>query len=395
MKKGYAVLSIFVMVAAAILPVISADVGDQATGRINYQTGQGNDPAKILAIWEFVTHTEPEEPLDDDLLKPGLQKNPPVNFGEYVNVYLFVAFYDPDNDIPITSNIKFRTSWPNNSLRPALGLGGMKQNNNTSIHPVNWGNLADLTAADEIDNGPNYPFVCYYNEAKDGQELEEYDYIYDLDMNTGHVKYAWAMDTLYYHDPAGWYDCTVRLQGTSTDETEVNYFEYVLMNGIEFDFDVVDWGIEQQLEWWHEKPGDRTWDTSDFPTVRNIGNWDVELWANFSLGDFAPGNVQYNVRMGDQNPSSTHYNQSYLERYGGPILPGGDYGPLPICNFNELGTNSYNETLLKCHMAKIIFYLWVWQFEFGTGIYEFDIEMFPTTPSWTPFDPTYYPYPSP
>jgi hypothetical protein len=390
MKKAYALLAMFVMVAAAILPVISADVGDDATGIITYETGSGNDPAKILAIWEFIDHSEPEV-LDDDLFKPGLQKNPPVAFDENVYVYLFVAFYDPDNDIPSEQDIKFDTSWPDNQLRTGLGLGGMKSDN---IHPVNFGEWQDLVDAHDIDNGENYPFICYYNEAKDGAGLEEFEYIEELWLDTSRVKIAWAMETLYYHDPAGWYDCEVTLQGTSTDETKRNYFEYVLLNGIEFDFETVDWGTEAEREIWHDAPGDKNFMTPELPTVRNIGNWDVHLWANFANGDFAPDNVQFNVRMGDENVQSMGYNQSYLDRYTNPMLPNIDYGPLPISNYYELQTDLYNEALLKCHTAKIIFYIWVWQWTIGTGEYNFNIEMFPETPSWIPFEAAYFPYPT-
>jgi hypothetical protein len=306
-------------------------------------------------------------------------------WNQYSHVCVYVAVLDTDDDIQYNTQIKIDISWPDNNIseRPELGDGSQAADNLDPVVSATWDEYA---AAAAIDSGPNHPFICYYNQANDGGS-DGYDYVHTQYFESN-VKFFVACYDLYYHDPAGWYDAEVTVQATYTD-FQYNYFEYVYSLGAETDFEIVNWGNEHQLYVWHTVDGNWDWDFgSDVPpTIKNVGNWDAELGFHFTSGNFDPNEVVFDVRAGDSNQESEYYNPTYCEANN---LPDGmvpcnwSYYPLPVNNTPWLGTDGYNDVLLKCHKLKLDFYICISEWNLGPGTYTFDIDIFCEDPSWQP-----------
>jgi hypothetical protein len=120
MKKLLAIIVFAIMISVAIPPAVSGD-GAYVPGYITYNPGGGGnvEPATIVAIWE----TNGDFSLDDDHYSPGCQIDPPLYYNGYSDVWVYVAIYDPDNDIQYNTQIKIDISWPDNDIpeRPELG----------------------------------------------------------------------------------------------------------------------------------------------------------------------------------------------------------------------------------------------------------------------------------
>jgi len=158
--------------------------------------------------------------------------------------------------------------------------------------------------------------------------------------------------------------------------------------GVEIDFDYLDWGRKVDINTWYDYDGNWVFDPNEAlqrPTIRNIGNWDAKLGVNFGNGDFDPNYVKFDARVGNSNPQANAYNVSIMERdVPGGLLPNMDYTPFPIDNYNMLGNASRNDALLKCHTAKMDFYLCPEQWNVGEDLYEFPITIFANPPAWEP-----------
>ena len=408
MKKTLALLVITIMALAAVMPLAAsvrptaidevypggATPGDaESDCVITYPQGGQVEPAKILAIWET-----PLVGQDDDLYKPGAQINPPMIFEDFSCVWIYVAFEDPDGDIQYNTQIKIDISWPDNGYGTRLGDGTKKEDNVEPVLDATW---EEFYNASLVDGGSNANYICYYNGANDGGLLDGYEYVEDS-KDQGHLKVKKAMHCLYYHDPAGWYDADVTLQGTFTDNA-VNYFEYVLGIGVEIDFSLINWGNEQALYQWHRADGnwffdeDGTAEDPDMPTIRSIGNWDSELAAHFTSGpQFVDNDVLFDIRVGDHDSMSDQYNMSYCEVYSpqhNPIYPDligmypcNYYGPLPIDNYDITGDVMFNDVLLKCHEAKLDFYIFVIEWTQGNGVYPFEFHLRVNAPGHLPVE---------
>lgn len=377
----------------------------EATGAVTYDTegggegGQGTDaPLKILAIWETG-----EGYLDADEYQYGCQIDPPMAYQGWTTVKIFVAIEDPDGVLPSENSVKIDVSWPMNDYccyDPDYGDGTIPSKWD-NIEPVNDGTWTfDYLPAHYIDY---YTFICYYNGANDGIDLEGYDYL-EWAYGEGNLIIKWVEIELYYHDPAGWYDVHVAVQGPSVDQ-QMNYFEYDMGIGVEIDFDYLDWGSKVDINKWYDYDGNEAFDPDEEnylgkqrPTVRNIGNWDAELGVRFGNGDFDPNYVLFDARIGYANPEAPGYNPSIAEDQDlAGLLPNIDYSPFPINNYDELGYDCRNDVVLKCHTYKMDFYLNPLQWNLGEGLYEFPIYIFvnpPTCESSPGFPcPQYEPYP--
>jgi hypothetical protein len=400
MKKILSILIVSIMAISLIIPTVSADpprfgYDDEypggktpqnatAEGKITYTIGSGGNPADIAAIWETVDD-DPTKTLDDDETKDGCQVNPPMRFNQYRDVWVYIAIYDPDGDITDNSDIKIDISWPDNELTERLGLSGWAVEN---LHPSN-ATKAEFDAAHAIDGAPNDYFICYYNGF-------DYDLISD-EYSQENIVFKKVQWNIFYHWPAGWYDANVTIQGSNTFQQRTNYFEYALGLGIEIDFDSIDWGQKNDNGQWYKKDGNWVWDNiandPDYPTIRAIGNWDNELGIHFTNGSFwwdgTHDDVYFDVRVGNSLPGDPKYNKSYREEHSlFGLEPCTYYSPLPIDNSHLNSAppevNNFNDTLLKCHMAKLDFYLYPKQWSNGPGEYIFDIEIFVDVPDWMP-----------
>ena len=365
-----------------IYPGGVSPVNASSTGEITYSIGSGSTPAEIAAIWETVSGGLID--LDDDETKAGCQVNPPMRYNQYSSVWVYVAIFDPDNDITSNEDVKIDVSWPNNNLSDRLGEGGWAVQN---LHPIDTLHSEFLAAAD-IDGFPNEDFICYFNGFDYDSLEEEYS-----QTNIEFKKVEWE---LFYHYSAGWYDVNVTIQGSNTFDQCTNFFEFVLGVGIEIDFDVIDWGVRNENYKWYNYDGNWVWDpVNNYPTVRNIGNWDSTLGVYFTNGTFwwdppDHDDVYFDIRVGNALPGDPRYNQSYAEvhpiecPYG--LEPNKDYSPLPI---NHSG-DDFDDALWKCNQTKLDFYLYPKQWSIGQGDYSFDIYILVNVPSWYPVecDPT-------
>jgi hypothetical protein len=373
-------------VAIVVLFVVSfMPSGSSLNGSIEYNADGGGTtiPIKILAIWE----TNGDYSLDDDHYSPGCQIDPPLAYDCYSDVWVYVAVLDLNEpqEVTDTDQVKIDISWPQNGHREELGIGGQAANNLEPVYFATWGEYAD---ADAIDSGSNWPFICYYNQANDGEDLDGYEYI-EWQYYESNVLFFRAQYDLYYHDPAGWYDAEVTIQADTYDY-QMNYFEYVYALSIDPDFDYVDWGEEYELNTWFAKDGNWYWNDCEdppYPTVRNVGNWDTQLGCHFTSGDFEEDKVMFDIRAGDSHPDSDRYNPTYCEWNGieGMIPCNWDYYPIPIDNDYWLGEGTnYDDVLLKCHTMKLDFYINIIEWNDGPGVYTFTIDLFTWDPEWQP-----------
>ena len=309
-----------------------------------------------------------------------------MEYDEYTTVRAFVAIEDPDGVLPPENSVKIDMSYPDNNMHQDLGFGEIpaKWDNKEPVMDGDW--YLDYLPAHGIDVGYNNPFICYYNAAKDFFDLEGYDYL-EWAFGEGNLVIKYVEFDLYYHDPAGWYDIHVGVYGPSSDE-QMNYYEYDMGIGVEIDFDYLDWGTKVDINWWYDYDGNWQFNPDEGlqrPTIRNIGNWDAKLGVHFGNGDFDPDYVLYDARVGNSNPAAPCYNVSIRESRGiDGLLPNVDYTPFPIDNYIELGDESRNDALLKCHTAKMDFYLNPLQWNIGEDLYEFPITIFVNPPAWEP-----------
>jgi hypothetical protein len=383
MKKLLAIIVFAIMISVAIPPAVSGD-GAYVPGYITYNPGGGGnvEPATIVAIWE----TNGDYSLDDDTYSPGCQIDPPLYYNGYSDVWVYVAIYDPDDDIQYNTQIKIDISWPDNDIpeRPELGDGSKAADNLEPVLDATWDEYMDAV---NIDYGNNWPFICYYNQANDGDYPDGYEYI-NWQYYESNIKFKKARYDLYYHDPAGWYDAEVTIQGIYTD-FQYNYFEYVYALEIDPDFSYLDWGGEHELYVWHAFDGNWVWDDYEeppLPTIRNVGNWDTELGCHFGSGSFNSNDVLFDWRAGDSHPDSDYYNPTYSEaNFISGMVPSIWYIPLPIDNDPWLGGDTdYDDVLLKCHSIKLDFYIYIMQWTNGAGQYYFDIDLYTGSPDWLP-----------
>jgi hypothetical protein len=407
-RKFLATLVMLTMALTAVLPIVTAsgDYDDSvaiawwpdeggaytqdayATGAVTYDTQSGGGggsgttaPIKILAIWETGVGY-----LDADTSLIGCQIDPPMEYNGWTTVRAFVAIEDPDGVLPPENSVKIDMSYPDNDMHEDLGFGEIpsKWDNKEPVMDGDW--YLDYLPAHGIDSGYNNPFICYYNGAKDFFDLEGYDYL-EWAFGEGNLVIKYVEFDLWYCDPAGWYDIHVGVYGPTSDE-QMNYYEYDMGIGVEIDFDYLDWGRKVDINTWYDYDGNWVFDQNEGlqrPTIRNIGNWDAKLGVNFGNGDFDPMYVKYDARVGNSNPLADAYNYSIMERdVPGGLLPNVDYTPFPINNYNELGDDSRNDALLKCHTAKMDFYLCPEQWNVGEDLYEFPITIFVNPPAWEP-----------
>ena len=377
MKKliGIFIVALFLF---SFMPSVSS-----INGTIEYSENGGEDkvPIEILAIWE----TNGDYYLDDDYYSPGCQIDPPLEYGCYTDAWVYVAVLDQNEPLVVTDTdqVKIDISWPDNNLdgREDLGWGGQAANNLEPVYFATWEEFED---ANDIDSGANWPFICYYNQAHDGGTYDGFDYV-EWQYFESNVIFFKAEYDFYYHDPAGWYDAEVTVQAHNTD-TQMNYFEYVYALSIDPDFSTVDWGYEWELNTWFAEDGDWFWG-SEAPTVRNVGNWDTQLGCHFTAGDFEEDKVLFDIRAGDSNDESDRYNPTYSEEndIDGMEPCNWYYYPIPIDNDYWLGEDTnYDNVLLKCHTMKLDFYMFVIEWNDGTGVYNFDIDLSVWDPEWQP-----------
>jgi len=412
-----------------------------ATGKINVLGPNGGDPSpgqgdasqtnpnmidpKIIALWETkgdnYNDENPYDMYDTDLddcpmLEDWCQVDPPMTHGAYTKVRAWVAIdvqnYATEGFDPTL--VKFDRSWPDNIYVTEVegelfGLGdGSVPEAFEDMHPTNYGTWEDYDRAAMLHDEINHKFIDYEEENIPIGDYTPYEYMEYLESET-RLVIVYKEFELYYHDPAGWYDIEVQIQ-TGNWPMKMNYFEYVMGIGIETDFEILNWGNMNGdgLHKWYAHHGNWIFNPNEYdgspysekPTIRSIGNWDAVLGVMFSKGTFTHDeDVRFDVRVGESNPGWDRYNVTYagvdltdtdsyfgVEETRPGIVPGVLARPLPIDNEDSVGNDLRNDVLLKCHTAKLDFYVNPHQWN-EYGEHTFDIILSVYAPDYDPFNP--------
>ena len=398
MKKILSILVVFAMVATA-LPAVAgtsniisglARDGDQFCGTfpvsVNYESSSGgnndggnNAPPVIKCKFEVAEedcgtmyspmpggHSLGYSGVDADLTEEGTQVDPPLIYGEYNWVGYYVVVYDADNNEEINQvavNVYHPTGQitkPYKSNEPHLGIADLKYD--VVLQKVDKFAYIDfLEYVHSLEADGNY--IIKYNEDDHEWDTEGYSSYFDeviaellnceADLYYGHSK-------IHYCQPAGYYRVDAKASDTHGGMGYLsNCFEYTLGVGIETDFDSIDFGDARfnQLKWLH---GDWIWD-NDKPTIRNIGNWDTRITAEFTDlglgksdldgdGDVDDWNVVYDARIGDAY-GAPRGNKSYAEKNSKFIEPFTEV-TIPVDQWCRV--DKY-DVLRKCNTTKISF----------------------------------------
>jgi hypothetical protein len=391
MKRYIGIIVATVMVISTFLPITAVaddiyhiptrEYGDEyrdydMTVNLISSGGGNNTPPVIKAKFETSQsvprnnnyHEHDENYFDDDLTLAGTQVDPPMKYnGEtWVGYYVFV--FDPDGNEEIdqvyVDVFHPDPNTPNNGSNP-IGDGSLKYNIVLSELTITQDILDFFEAVHENETGGNN-IICY-NPGYDWADLWH-------ELVNGQLKVYYGHKQIHYCQPAGYYKVVARAYDTPGDYGELtNYFEYVLGVGISTDFSHLDFGDAKKCVWkWIF--GDWSWGGD--PTIRNIGNWDVQVSLEFD--DFGMGqsdfdgdtewNVEFDVRLGDTNGALA--NRSYTEKMydflgGDPttyncsihpdtevILPS-DYDPRQL--YTAAPDDISNDYFTLCHTAKISF----------------------------------------
>lgn len=416
MKKTLAVSVVAIMALTAMLPAVSATAPQKAIADPPYEGGKTpgpalvhgslthaldppggggatNNPVKIAAMWETSG-----TPLDDDPCKDGTQVDPPMEYQGWTEVCFFVAVFDLDNfygqGINDINTVKIELFHPENAgddncVEP--GDGSLKVD--LVLDPMgNTEGLNAFLAAHSVEDVNNH-IICYYNEF-------DYSSVYH-EWNESHIIIYKICYDMYYHQPAGWYHAiATATDNGATSDTQENWWEYVEGLGYELDFDTIDWGTLTNVNQWYWKDGDWEFNAGDgYPTIRNIGNWDVKIGVafdnwNFGTSTYSSGthpDVMFDVRIGDKNPAAAKYNESWYEHTGQEMWPDGTiYSPIPIdnkvCSDPYAYSGPRDNVLLLCNTTKINFGIYIYKFTHGEDSYGGDILLYA-------LDPEYYPDP--
>lgn len=399
------------MAFSAMMPLVVAI--EEPIGKItNSGSGQGQ-PVEIWAMWCEVIDPNPEgtDPIDDEILVPGCQIDPPLAHHGTVHIRFYTAVYDPDHD---QQQIKFDLFEPDNpdgtcyqpgdgNIVPERDVVEYDCGVETVLYTIQDGDNIETpqhsNAMSEYlhyeyiyDNyhiPGNQPFICYKND-KAHVDIER-------EFNQNKVWFKWVDYELYYHDMAGWYNISATvLDEDGFSDTQSMFFEYVPTLKVEFDFDLVDWGEQTLLHTWFDNwydgiptglGGDWIFCTdSDYgyspvpPTMRNIGNWYTEVQANFSsdiINGFENGKAFFDIRVGDNHPEAQKYNLSYAQKYTDADETTSEPGIVQTTDEHDscglkLDTLSkafpmdnpglnVDDVLMICHTVKLNFYIYVIQ----------------------------------
>lgn len=384
MRKILTTLSIMMLILS--FSMIGLAVPSEIPANLEVQPNGASQPPIIKCKWEFAV--DAANGMDCDPTVPYTQVDPPMTYQDHSQVDFFVIVTDPDNPFEARDGqVEVDLYHPTNNGLDNIyepGDGSFKANiiltlmdSNEAINIIN--SIVDNSLEDLI----------WFNDGYDIAEVLD-------ELSCNHAFCFKGTYYKYYHQPAGWYPVHVKAYDSNNVQSEifVNYFEYTLGIGIELDFTAIDWGIVHRCEpkWF---TGDWVFDPTvvdpEQPTVRNIGNWDVEIWLNFDnmgFGQSGDGitmewDVNFDTRLGDTNGVKS--NLSYEETNGVFIMPEEDV-LIPVDNSVETGDTYRNDVLLKCHTAKIGFMIHVLKATLGDVSYGGPVTITAQCPSYVPDD---------
>lgn len=303
MKKQY--LYGFIVLLMAAMVMVPAGAVSVGTG-VTIQSGGGNPPA-IDAKWE-------QEPIaalesgDPTHQIAGTQILPPCTYGgkKMINYYAVVRD-DEDN-----GNVK-------------LAAADIFHPDGTFKYQVNFAKLIPQSTAISMYKAALAAGLVKFNTGQDSAMV-----LTELEKGTAAIWYGGAY--IDYCQMDGDYSVIVAAadQNDNWAQTLTNTFNYVPVACGEFDFASVDYGsVSIGRPVW--RAGDIVFGTADKPTVRNIGNTNIQVKINQSdmgFGQDYTGTwmVQFDARLGNTGAEPIY------DPYTEVILP----DVLERCHLEEL-----------------------------------------------------------
>jgi hypothetical protein len=353
MRKIAIMLMAFVIAVAMVLPAVAGDQHAEQTPGIPAQgptemttqtiitTGGGESPI-IKAKWES---TDMNGWTEDDLIAPGTQVNPELLGDKYV-YYWVVVTDSPLSDIDTV----YADVWhPDGTFKYQVLLPYYYENND-----------AELFWEDVYTNNPS---IIYFNTDYTYEEIA-----YELSQQTARIYYGQAK--LSYCQPAGEYHVeAVVYDGHANTDLLDNYFWYVPIVGVDYDFDVVDYDSVHgvYLDAWNQLDGDRDMGTPLKPTVRTTGN--VPVFFAVYQDDMGFGktggtdwNVKYKARLGDD---PVMWTPEYFPEVN-QTLP----GYLPLCTEEKLDFQINPDKLSGPGIFDYSGTITFWATQYGTPPYD-------------------------
>lgn len=300
MKKLIALtlmLGLTVMVAGPALTTAS----DTITTTLQKGTGGGTAPI-VKVKWEAN-----RDRWSDDDSDEGAQFRAPGEWGA-IREYAVCAVVTDPNGVSDIHGVYADIYYPD---IPAMEEGDDPDNPTGGCGKfIEENTLTKLSKPEGIElfcnniqqDNPNLPiFAEGYDFGEVCWELEDEE------------AYVWCSEKeLIYEDPAGEYRVEVFALDKAGNRSEVleNTFEYLPYTGFETDFNSVDYG-EVLLDTHKIISGDREWDTSSRPTVRNVGNTRLRMKVaqdDMGLGQSSGNwNVKYDARVGNDESDWRNY----------------------------------------------------------------------------------------
>lgn len=179
----------------------------------------------------------------------------------------------------------------------------------------------------------------------------DYDEICGTELPQEQAYVYCGTRSLYYEDPAGDYEIHVKAQNDNTKkDEEINLMTYLELQSFEVDFKAVgiNYGVIDNLNQWYGPHGDGDMNTTDMPTVRNLGN--VRLYIGVEQND-----------MGFGMQSDGTYNVGFRGRIGHEEADWWEYAP-------NVGNPAWMEDILDLSIdRKMDFQIKISQWPTGAG----------------------------
>ena len=315
------ITAVMMILAVMVLPVSAADVSPQCvdhtgptdvTTTANIATGGGNIPV-VLCKWEADT-TGSWEDGDPTHAIPGSQFLPPVEYkGEKTIKYYAVVWDDEDNgDVNVVA-------WDVYHPENAWGDGSFKyQVMGTKV-------ASQARAVSDFQKALERGLVTVAEGYDANIILTEY-----LEKGTAALWVGSA--EIHYCQPAGEYEVFANAidHNNNWAESLRNTFDYLPVTAFEIDFDTVNYG-NVNINSPKKLAGNTIFSMGDGrPTVRNIGNTDLQVVINqdnMGLDKSVNGwNVEWGARMGHE------IGYKYYKPFETVTLP----NALPRCEADEL-----------------------------------------------------------
>ncbi len=277
MKKWIlAILIVFVLFAAPTLGLVAN--GDQSGEQLRIDVVAHTDPSGsppwIKAKWELWLDPNTKALTDVDPSKPGTQGD--IVPGGDTYFYTFVIVSDPNGISDLSNGNVYVDVW-----HPECGWGDgsfkyqvhawdiTPPTDDFGVPMLDTPVFKDYTVKELLDRGVA---AGYFNQTQADELLEE---IYQNE-----AKIYVAELKISYHQPYGWYKVVAWATDNSgaTSDKFTNYFEVRPMLAWATDFQSVEFnnvkvGVKAVVG------GDYDMSTPSKPTIRNLGNTPIQLYA--------------------------------------------------------------------------------------------------------------------